>query len=99
MIDLATLDSSVITPLVGQPMTLRSGEQSAVLEVTAVRMLGHRHAKAKRDPFAISFRGPPGLRVPQATYRLEHPRIEAMEIFITQTGDGPQGSEFESIFT
>ncbi len=99
MIDLATLDSSVITPLVGQSMILRSGEQSASLEVTEVRLHNSKHPSAGRQGFSVSFRGQPGLRIPQAIYHVEHPAIGVMEIFITQTGDGAQGSEFESIFT
>lgn len=99
MIDLATLESSALTPLVGQSMTIRSGDQSALLEVTEVRVLGNKRPGAPRDPFTIAFRGQPGLRAPQGIYRLEHPSIDAMEIFMTQTGDGPKGSEFEAVFT
>ena len=99
MIDLATLDSSTLSPLVGQSMTLRSGDQSTALEVTEVRVQSHKYPQATREPFSISFRGQPGLRVPQGIYQVEHADIGTMEIFITQTGDGPKGSEFESVFT
>lgn len=99
MIDLATLDSSILTPLVGQSMIVRSGEHTATLEVTEVRTHAQRHPGAQRDPFTVSFRGVPGLRIAQGVYQLQHPGIGTLEIFITQTGDGVQGSEFESIFS
>lgn len=99
MIDLATLDSTVIAPLIGQSMILRSGDKSAALEITEVRTHNQQHPSSGREAFSISFRGVPGLRIPQAIYPLEHPTLGVLEIFITQTGDGPNGSEFESVFT
>jgi hypothetical protein len=99
MIDLASLESKTLAPLVGQAMTLRSGDQSAALEVTAVTVHNQKYPSSNREPFTISFKGQPGLRIPQATYTLEHPELGTLEIFVTQTGDGPSGSEFESIFT
>ncbi|GEP42657.1 DUF6916 family protein [Brevifollis gellanilyticus] len=99
MIDLATLESSVFTPLVGQSMIIRSGDKSATLEVVDVSIHHHKFPGSTREGFTISFRGQQGLRIPQAIYSLEHPGVGVMDVFITQTGDGPKGSEFESVFT
>ena len=99
MIDLASLDNKTLAPLVGQTMTLRSGQHSVPLVLESIVVHGEKAPQAVREPFSITFRGASGLRIPQAIYRVEHPELGAMEIFITQVGDGPKGSEFESIFS
>ena len=38
------------------------------------------------------------MRLPQRIYRFENDALDAMEIFIVQTGDGPDGSQFEAVF-
>jgi hypothetical protein len=70
---------------------------SLILQTAAI--LGHHHPGAKREAFSLLFRGPAGCRLPQRIYRLEHPSIGAIEIFLTQVAGSPQGSEFEAIFT
>ena len=95
MTALETLTHGHFVPLVGQ--VFQSGDVSLTLE--SAKLLGHKRAGALRDPFSLSFRGAPGLRLPQATYRLTNDTLGELEIFITQVGDGPQGADFEAIFT
>lgn len=64
-----------------------------------VRPLGHRRAEAIRDPFALVFRGPAGLRLEQGIYRLEEAGSASLKIFLVQVADKPDGSLFEAIFT
>lgn len=64
-----------------------------------VRMLGHRREGASRDPFAIEFRGPSGVLIPQKTYQIEQEDGSPLEIFLVQIADKPEGSLFEAIFT
>ena len=99
MTSLDTLDAGLFSPLVGQAFAVALAEQAVPLELMEAQVLGGRRSDAKRDPFALRFKGAPGLRLPQGIYRLQHDFVGEMEIFITQNGDGPQGSEFEAIFT
>ena len=99
MISLETLEHATFAPLIDQPFTVVVGDQSTGLELAEATLLGPRRAGAGRDPFSLTFRGAPGLRLPQGIYRLEQSILGTMEIFITQIGDGPQGSRFEAIFT
>lgn len=98
MLALDTLEDVAFRPLLEQSFVLESGEQRIPLTLSAVTLLGHRRPDAKRDPFALTFIGPRGLRVPQSIYRLSHATFGVMEIFITQVGDGPQGAELEAVF-
>src|SRR5260370_22528413 len=39
-----------------------------------------------RSPFRLVFRGRPGDALPQETYRMEHPRLGTMALFIVPVG-------------
>lgn len=97
MISLETLQHSTFAPLVGQTFILKAGA-GAELTLHQATVLGHRRATAQRDPFSLAFRGPQGLFLPQGTYSFSHSALGELEFFITQSGNGPQGSEFEAVF-
>lgn len=98
MLDLATVPPEVFTPALHEIFRLVEGEKSYDLELVEVRLLGARQRRQNRDPFALVFQGKPGLRALQHIYRLESSGLGAMEIFLTQVGDGPEGSSFEAVF-
>lgn len=98
MTDLESLTYVQFAPLEGTAFQV--GEPlGAELRLHSVRMLGHRRAQSLRDPFSLLFRGPSGLRIPQGIQKLTNATLGELEIFITQVGDGPDGSDFEAIFT
>lgn len=99
MIDLETVEHAAFEPLIGQSFTTTNTSPLVSLKLTEVRPLGHRRDHAKKDPFALTLVGPPGLLMPQRTYGFDHPLEGAFEMFITQTGNGPEGSFFEAVFT
>lgn len=98
MISLNTVESSIFSSLNEKQFLLETSSSSIDLVLEQIRELGHRRPDSPRDPFALSFRGKPGLRLPQGIYRLSHPELGGFEIFVTQNADGPKGSEFEAIF-
>lgn len=95
MISLDTVQLETFAPLVGRSFVTAEVR----LELSDVRTLGHKRPAAQRDPFALTFRGAQGLRLPQGIYRFECEGLGEIEFFITQIGDGAKGSEFEAIFT
>lgn len=99
MIALETLTHDTFAPLVGQRFKITAGEASAELVLANAQVQPGRRPEAIREPFSILFRGAPGLRATQGIYHFEHETLGAFDIFITQVKDGPQGSEFEAIFT
>ena len=52
-----------------------------------------------RDPFSLVFRGPAQPLLPQATYRLEHAGLGALEIFIVPIGQDGAVTRYEAVFT
>jgi hypothetical protein len=95
MMALENLNHGHFAPLVGQ--TFQSGDVPLTLH--SAKLLGHRRPGALRAPFSLTLRGQPGLRLPQATHRLTNKTLGDLDIFITQVGDGPEGADFEAIFT
>lgn len=96
---LESLDYQTFIPLVGHVFSITTATGPLELHLHAVNPLGQRRTDAAREPFALVFRGPHGLRLPQGIYRFEHATMGEIEIFITQLADGPQGADFEAIFT
>lgn len=99
MIPLDQLQPADFSALTGQPFGVKAGGQGIELILQSVTVLGHRRADAARDPFSLLFQGPPRLRLQQGVYAFENQVLGTLEIFITQIGDGAQGSTFEAIFT
>ena len=53
---------------------------------------------ALRDPFTLTFRGAPKLRLPQGIYRLNNATLGDMEIFLVQVAADATSSTFEAVF-
>jgi hypothetical protein len=51
-----------------------------------------------RTPFSLIFIGPPEPLLPQAIYRLEHPELEPLDIFIVPVGRDADATRYEAIF-
>jgi hypothetical protein len=98
MTSLDTIESTTFSTLNEKRFLLETPSSNLDLMLEQVRELGNRRPDASRDPFALSFRGKSGIRLPQGIYRLSHLELGSFEIFITQNSDGPKGSEFEAIF-
>ena len=99
MIPLESLDSETFVPLAGHAFTIATAVGPLELHLNAVCQLGQRRAEATREPFSLVFRGRHGLRLPQGIYRFGNASLGEIEMFITQLADGPQGADFEAVFT
>lgn len=99
MLNLESLQADHFSPLTSSSFSMERGEVKVMLELIEVRKLGHKRTSASRDPFALTFRGQPGWRLPQGIYRFSHASLDTLEMFITQVGDDAQGSTFEAVFT
>lgn len=72
------------------------GAGTISLVLTEARGLGRSYQD--REAFVLTFRGPAEPYLPQGTYRLEHARVGANDIFIVPVGEGPDGYEYEANF-
>jgi hypothetical protein len=56
-------------------------------------------AGATRTQFSLLFRGGPDPPLPQRIYRLEHPELGALDLFLVPLGPDDVGQRYEAVFT
>ena len=52
----------------------------------------------RRTPFSLVFRGPAGGALPQRIYRLEHPELGSLDVFLVPIGPDAGGMCYEAVF-
>lgn len=80
------------------PGSLRvaAGDAWIGLAVVELRDLGASSPRAA--PFAMVLQGPATPLLPQATYRIEHPRLGTLELFMVPIARDAQHARYELIF-
>lgn len=79
-------------PLVGSRFTLRL-DNAAALPAQLVE------ARAGRGPgFSLTFEAPAEPALPQRIYRLEHPQLDAMDLFLVPVARTAAGLHYEAVF-
>ena len=87
MADLEALTAADFAPLRHQLFEL-AADHASQLELVEVTGAGGR-------PFSLVFRGPGEPLLPQRIYRVEHPALGALDLFLVPIGPG----RYEAIFT
>lgn len=90
MLDLATCTRDDFAPHVGSAFACAGG----ALELIATEPLSTR-PNAPRGAFLLRFRARERLALPQAIYRLEHPVLGALEIFLVPVN----ANTYDAIFS
>ena len=98
MLDLAKVQCSDFAPCVNQDFEIVTSAGPLVLQLFEARPLGTAHREGDREPFALKFRGPAELRLPQAIYKLSNTQLREMEIFLVQIAADQTSSTFEAVF-
>ncbi len=83
----------------GETFKIHYGE-GETLEVALVETRGLGSGqRTERSAFSVLFRGGPKDQfLPQATYRLEHPDLGALDLFLVPLGPDDQGMRYEAVF-
>jgi len=69
------------------------------LTLTEIRRLGRQPAAPRVEPFSLLFCGPPGPILAQRIYRLEHPGLGALDVFLVPVGYDETGAScYEAVF-
>ena len=88
-------------PLVGSRFTLRLDDADGAVELPA-QLVEARARRAGppqgRQPFSLTFEAPPEPALPQRIYRLEHPQLDAMDIFLVPVARTAAGLHYEAVF-
>ena len=82
---------------VGETFDLSYGRTRVVLTLIRAERRGTPR-DGSRPPFALLFHGPITPLVPQATYRFDHPRLGAFDMFIVPVGPDGESMQYEAIF-
>ena len=91
------LTRAFFAPHIGGTFRMHAGPSTTLdLELVEVSEL----RENRERPFSILFRTPGTEHVPQGTYRLEHPEIGAIELFLVPIGPDREGRnmQYEAVF-
>jgi len=97
MLDLVKVQCADFAACVNQDFEIAASGAPLVLQLFEAR-LRDRPEGATRDPFTLTFRGPPPLRLPQGIYRMTNTTLGEMEIFLVQIAADENCSTFEAVF-
>jgi hypothetical protein len=97
MLDLARVQCADFAPCVNQDFEIATSASPVVLQLFDAR-LRDRPEGATRDPFTLTFRGAPELRLPQGIYKMTNAQLGEMEIFLVQIAADQTSSTLEAVF-
>lgn len=86
-------------PLVGSRFALRLDDAVALPAELVDARAGLGQLPGGRLPFSLTFEAPADPALPQCIYRVEHPALEAMDIFLVPLGRKGAGMQYEAIFS
>lgn len=78
-------------------MRIRAGEQQFEAELERVELL-NRQPQQDYQPFALLFQADSGEDHGQRTYRVEHPQLGPIDMFLVPIGPGTRGMRYEAVF-
>jgi hypothetical protein len=96
MLDLAKVQCADFAACVNQDFEIATNAAALVLQLSDAS--SQTAPDDGRDPFTLTFRGPPSLRLPQAIYRMSNAQLGEMEIFLVQIAADEASSTFEAVF-
>ena len=97
MFDLATVRHEEFAACLDQDFEIVFTDGTLPVKLSEARPLGVR-PESIREPFALTFLGRAGLRLPQGIYKLRHASLGEMEISLVQVAADQSGSSFEAVF-
>jgi hypothetical protein len=97
MLDLTEVRCEQFAACLNQDFAIVLADGALLLQLSEVRPLG-KHSESPRDPFALTFVGRTGLRLPQGIYKMRNAQLGEMEIFLVQVGADQTSSAFEAVF-
>jgi hypothetical protein len=97
MLDLAKVQCAEFAACVNQDFEIATSGAPLILQLFEARP---REAQPgiTREPFTLTFRGAPELRLPQGIYKMSNGALGEMEIFLVQIAADQTSSTFEAVF-
>src|SRR6059058_4305482 len=97
MLELDKVECAQFAACLNQDFEIVFADGTLPLKLSEARPLGAR-PESIREPFALTFLGRAGLRLPQGIYKMRHATLGEMEIFLVQITADQNSSAFEAVF-
>jgi hypothetical protein len=97
MLELDKVECEQFAACLNQDFEIVFPDGRLTVKLSEARPLGTR-PESVREPFAVTFLGPAGLRLPQQIYKMRNPTLGEMEIFLVPVGADKTSSAFEAVF-
>jgi hypothetical protein len=98
MLDLATVTCGEFVAFLDQDFEIVFSDGTLPVKLIEVKKWGPDQPPNIRQPFALMFRLERALRLPQGIYKMRHPQLGEMEIFLVQVGADANSSTLEAVF-
>jgi hypothetical protein len=98
MLELDKVRCEQFAPCLNQDFEITTSAGPLVLQLFEARLTGTAHNEGTREPFTLTFRGAPKLRLSQAIYKMTNAQLGEMEIFLVQIAADQTSSTFEAVF-
>ena len=94
MFDLKDLTPEHFRPLIGNALSIEGTDHALVVE--AVELI--KSPSPRGQPFSLTLTAPGGLRGPQGIYRLLHPELGVLPVFLVPMEPKQGGFRLEAVF-
>lgn len=98
MLALDRVTAADFSPFLHSRFRLTVDKISLELELVEVKDIGRKSAPDSRSPFALLFKGTKDNLLSQQMYRIEHDKLEAMDLFIVPIRADQDAYYYEAIF-
>lgn len=98
MLELDRVSAADFSPHLHSCFRLAAGEFSLELELVEVNDSGRKSAPENRSSFSLLFKGNKDKFLPQQMYRIEHDKLDAMDLLIVPVRADQNGYYYEAIF-
>lgn len=94
-----SLELDHFAPHVGSVFRVEDGDGGPVeLVLIEAQSIRPSPGAPRQDPFTLLFRGPRERYLPQRMYRIAHPELDELTLFLIPRLPDEEGSYFEAIF-
>jgi len=94
---LENINHKTFESLIGETVELKAGDVGFQAEIESVSLLRQNPGLA-RQPFSVELQAKEPISHGQQMYRLSHPKLGELELFLVPVGPGKHGMCYEIVF-
>jgi hypothetical protein len=98
MLNLATVSCEEFASCLNEDFEIVFPDGTLPVKLAEAKPWGPGQPANVRPPFSLTFRADRNLRLPQGIYKMRHPQLGEMEIFLVQIAADQSSSTFEAVF-